>query len=59
MELKGAQFLTSRIDHFFENSIRGKIIFSSFGDMTDSTNLVRLIKGIQPNEIYNLAAMSQ
>ena len=29
-----------------------------FGDMTDSTNLVRLIQEIQPDEIYNLAAMS-
>ena len=52
-------FNTSRIDHFFENSIRGKNnFFLHFGDMTDSTNLVRLIKEIQPNEIYNLAAMS-
>ena len=32
--------------------------FLHFGDMTDSTNLVRLIQEIQPDEIYNLAAMS-
>ena len=52
-------FNTSRIDHFFEKSNSGKNnFFLHFGDMTDSTNLLRLIKEIQPNEIYNLAAMS-
>ena len=33
-------------------------LFLHFGDLTDSTNLIRLIKDIQPDEIYNLAAMS-
>ena len=52
-------FNTARIDNFFENSIKGKNNFHvHFGDMTDSTNLIRLINKIKPDEIYNLAAMS-
>ena len=50
---------TSRIDHLFENpEIGGKSLFLHHGDLTDSSNLNRLIEKIQPNEIYNLAAQS-
>jgi len=50
---------TSRIDHLFENkSLSNNRFFLHYGDMTDSTNLVRLINNIKPDEIYNLAAMS-
>ena len=52
-------FNTDRIDHLYEDphSPNPKL-FLHFGDMTDSTNLIRLIKEIKPDEIYNLAAMS-
>lgn len=50
---------TSRIDHLFENpNIGNKKLFLHYGDLTDSSNLSRLIEKIQPNEIYNLAAQS-
>lgn len=52
-------FNTDRIDHLYQDPhIDGANFFMHYGDMTDSTNLVRLIKEIQPDEIYNLAAMS-
>ena len=45
---------TSRIDHLFENpKIGGKSLFLHHGDLTDSSNLNRLIEKIQPTEIYN------
>lgn len=50
---------TSRIDHLFENpEIGNKSLFLHYGDLTDSSNLNRLIEKIRPNEIYNLAAQS-
>ena len=50
---------TDRIDHIFEDkNIGNNRFFLHYGDMTDSTNLVRLINDIKPEEIYNLAAMS-
>ncbi len=52
-------FNTDRIDHIYEDPHNpNPKFFLHFGDMTDSTNLIRLIKEIQPHEIYNLAAMS-
>jgi GDPmannose 4,6-dehydratase len=52
-------FNTDRIDHLYQDPhIPDANFFLHFGDMTDSTNLVRLIQEIQPDEIYNLAAMS-
>jgi len=50
---------TDRIDHLYEDPhVENKKLILHYGDMTDSTNLIRLIKEIQPDEIYNLAAMS-
>lgn len=50
---------TSRIDHLFENQeIGNKKLFLHHGDLTDSSNLNRLIEKIKPVEIYNLAAQS-
>lgn len=50
---------TTRIDHLFENpEIGNKSLFLYFGDLTDSSNLNRLIEKIRPDEIYNLAAQS-
>ena len=52
-------FNTDRIDHLYQDPhSEGAKFFMHYGDMTDSTNLVRLIQEIQPDEIYNLAAMS-
>ena len=52
-------FNTDRIDHLYEDPhIENQKFILHHGDMTDSTNLIRIIKEIQPDEIYNLAAMS-
>ena len=52
-------FNTDRIDHLYEDPhIENQKFILHYGDMTDSSNLIRLIKEIQPDEIYNLAAMS-
>lgn len=52
-------FNTDRIDHIYEDPhIEDQKFILHYGDMTDSTNLIRLIKEIEPDEIYNLAAMS-
>lgn len=52
-------FNTDRIDHLYEDPhVENQKFILHYGDMSDSTNLIRLIKEIQPDEIYNLAAMS-
>ena len=52
-------FNTERINHIYEDPHNSNTkFFLHFGDMTDSTNLIRLVQEIQPDEIYNLAAMS-
>lgn len=56
---RSSSFNTKRIDHLYENpAISGKTLFLHYGDMTDSSNLNRLIERIEPDEIYNLAAQS-
>jgi GDPmannose 4,6-dehydratase len=56
---RASSFNTKRIDHLFENSeIGNKKLFLHHGDLTDSSNLNRLIEKIRPDEIYNLAAQS-
>jgi GDPmannose 4,6-dehydratase len=56
---RSSSFNTARIDHLFqdphENSVR---FILHYGDLTDSTNLIRIIQEVQPDEIYNLGAMS-
>ena len=50
---------TDKIDHLYENEeLRNQTFFLHHGDLTDSSNLNRLIEQIQPDEIYNLAAQS-
>ena len=52
-------FNTYRIDHIYQDPhVENQNFILHYGDMTDGTNLIRLIKEIQPDEIYNLAAMS-
>ncbi len=53
---RSSSFNTSRIDHLFETK-KGSF-FLHYGDLTDSTNLIRIIQEVQPDEIYNLAAQS-
>src|ERR1700729_1464401 len=52
-------FNTDRIDHLYHDPHETGVKFKlHYGDLTDSTNLIRLIQEIQPDEIYNLAAQS-
>jgi len=52
-------FNTDRIDHLYQDPHEKEVRFKlHYGDMTDSTNLIRIIQETQPDEIYNLAAMS-
>lgn len=56
---RSSTFNTSRIDHLFNNpEVGNKRLFLHHGDMTDSSNINRLIEKVKPDEIYNLAAQS-
>ena len=59
MVRRSSSFNTGRIDHLYNDSdILNKRMFLHYGDLTDSSNLNRLLEKIQPNEIYNLGAQS-
>ena len=52
-------FNTDRIDHLYQDPhVDNQNFILHYGDMTDSTNLIRIIQEVKPDEIYNLAAMS-
>jgi GDPmannose 4,6-dehydratase len=51
-------FNTWRVDHLYKNFHEDTNFFLHYGDLTDSTNIIKLIQQIQPDEIYNLAAQS-
>lgn len=54
-----SMFNTDRIDHLYKDQHEKNVrFFLHYGDMTDSTNLIRIIQQVQPDEIYNLAAQS-
>ena len=57
---RSSSFNTGRIDHLYHDPHEGKAVklFLHHGDLTDSTNLIRIIQETQPDEIYNLAAQS-
>ncbi len=57
---RSSSFNTTRIDHLFEDAHKSKTrrFFLHYGDITDATNILRLISDIKPDEIYNLAAQS-
>jgi len=56
---RSSLFNTDRIDHLYQDQHESHVNFKlHYGDLTDSTNLIRIIQEIQPDEIYNLAAMS-
>ena len=59
LKRRSSSFNTERIDHLYQDPhIENKNFILHYGDLTDSTNLIRLVQQIQPDEIYNLAAMS-
>ena len=56
---RSSSFNTGRVDHLYLDPHESGVKFHlHFGDMTDATNLIRLIQEVQPTEIYNLAAQS-
>lgn len=56
---RSSMFNTDRIDHLYKDTHEKKVnFFLHYGDLTDSTNLIRIIQEVQPDEIYNLAAQS-
>ena len=56
---RASLFNTDRIDHLYQDPhIEHRNFILHYGDLTDSTNLIRIIQEVQPDEIYNLAAMS-
>lgn len=56
---RSSLFNTERIDHLYQDPhVSDRNLVLHYGDLTDSTNLIRIIQEVQPDEIYNLAAMS-
>lgn len=56
---RSSSFNTGRIDHLYADPRSGHArLFLHFGDVTDSTNIIRVVQEVQPDEIYNLAAQS-
>lgn len=60
LKRRSSSFNTARIDHIFQDAHQNapRNFFLHYADVTDSSNIIRLIKEIQPHEIYNLAAQS-
>lgn len=56
---RSSSFNTQRVDHLYQDPhTENNNFFLHYGDMTDSTNLIRIVSEVQPDEIYNLAAQS-
>jgi GDPmannose 4,6-dehydratase len=56
---RSASFNTDRIDHLYEDPhASGRRLILHYGDLTDATNLIRIVQAVRPHEIYNLAAQS-
>jgi GDPmannose 4,6-dehydratase len=56
---RSSLFNTSRIDHLYQDPhVTNRNFILHYGDLTDSTNIIRIIQEVQPDEIYNLGAMS-
>lgn len=59
LKRRSSLFNTNRIDHLYQDPhLQNRNFVLHYGDMTDSSNLIRIIQEVQPDEIYNLAAMS-
>jgi GDPmannose 4,6-dehydratase len=56
---RASSFNTDRIDHLYQDPHeKGRRLFLHYGDLTDATNLIRIVQEVQPDELYNLAAQS-
>ena len=56
---RASSFNTSRIDHLYQDPhIKDRNLLLHYGDLTDSTNLIRIMQQVRPDEVYNLAAQS-
>src|SRR3954452_23416577 len=56
---RSSSFNTGRVDHLYQDPHdAGLRFFLHYGDMTDATNLIRIVQEVQPDEVYNLAAQS-
>ena len=56
---RASSFNTDRIDHLYQDPHQsGRRLFLHYGDLTDATNLIRILQQVQPDEIYNLGAQS-
>src|SRR6266853_939912 len=56
---RSSSFNTERVDHLYQDPHERNVRFTlHYGDMTDATNLIRIVQEVQPTEIYNLAAQS-
>jgi GDPmannose 4,6-dehydratase len=56
---RASSFNTDRIDHLYQDTHEEDVnLYLHYGDLTDSTNLIRIIQEVQPDEVYNLAAQS-
>jgi GDPmannose 4,6-dehydratase len=56
---RASSFNTDRIDHLYQDPhVDGRRLLLHYGDLTDSTNLIRILQQVQPDEIYNLGAQS-
>ena len=56
---RSSLFNTDRIDHLYKDPhVDGRKFILHYGDLTDSTNLIRIVQDVKPDEIYNLAAQS-
>ena len=59
LKRRASLFNTSRIDHLYHDPHEENVrFFLHHGDLTDSSNLIRIVQQVQPDEIYNLAAQS-
>ena len=59
LKRRASSFNTARVDHLYEDPHESEVNFRMhYGDMTDSTGLIRIVQEVQPDEIYNLAAQS-
>ena len=59
LKRRASSFNTDRVDHLYQDPHEDDVRFRlHYGDMTDSTNLIRIVQEVRPDEIYNLAAQS-
>jgi len=59
LKRRSSSFNTARVDHLYQDPHEGEVRFRMhYGDLTDATNLIRVVEEVQPTEIYNLAAQS-